>query len=339
MIPTGIGIRAVGGHLPARVLTNAELEQLVPTRDSWIRDNIGVEQRRVAAADEWSSDLGVAALRDACAAAGVDVGTIDLVICGTFTPDHMLPATALAILRKLGLTGVPGFDVNSGGCPGGVYALDVGAKYVASGDYRRVAVVVADVTTKTFDWAGDRSATVIFGDGAACYLLEPIRTPGRGLGRTILRADPSRYFTAYISREPRVDRGGQPTRSAFGDNFATLNGREVREFAYATVPDFTRELVKQAALDLGDVDLFVFHQANKHIIHGIMDRLGLPVQKTVTNVELCGNTSGAGLALALRDAVNAYRVAPGDLVALVTFGSGMAYGGTLIRWCGPDDFD
>src|SRR5438067_11152121 len=147
----GVGIRSIGRYLPERVVTNSELEGVYPTSDEWIRKNIGIEQRRYARAGEQTSDLGARALLDACAQAGIRPDSIDLVICGTYTPDNLIPPAAVKILRTLALRDLPGFDVNSGGCPGGVFALDVGAKFVASGAYRRVAVVLADVNTSLFD--------------------------------------------------------------------------------------------------------------------------------------------------------------------------------------------
>lgn len=332
----GIGIRAVGRALPDRVVTNAELEERLDTTDQWIRDNIGVRTRRLSAPEEGSGDLGARALLDACEQAGVDLATVDLVICGTYTPDNMIPANAVSIMRKAGLSGATGFDVNSGGCPGGVFALDVGAKYVASGEYQRVAVVLADVNSKAFD-PTDRTVGVIFGDGAACYLLE--RTlPGTGIGATVLRTDPERYHIAYVSREPRTAADGTPVKSHFGDNFAVMVGREVRDFAMEVMPAFVAELVQKEGATPDDVDLYLLHQANLHIIHAILDRLGQPATKTVTNVQRNGNTSGAGLALAMRDAVDEGRLRAGDRVVLAAFGAGMSYGGTVIRWCGPDDF-
>ncbi|HEX5594560.1 MAG TPA: ketoacyl-ACP synthase III [Micromonosporaceae bacterium] len=332
----GVGIRAIGGHLPERVVTNHDLEKLLDTTDEWITKHIGITTRRWSAPDEWTSDLGAAALIDACRRAGVGPDSVDLVICGTYTPDHMIPASAVAIMRKVGMRGVAGFDVNSGGCPGGTFALDVGAKYVASGAYHRVAVVLADVNTKAFD-PEDRTVGVIFGDGAACYLLEPT-VPGTGVGSALLRSDPDTYNTAYMKREQRTWPDGSPKRSAFGDNFSYMHGRSVRDFALDNIPSFVEELVKTNGLTLDDVDLIVFHQANYHLIHMMMDRLGLPADRTVTNVERVGNTSGAGVPLALLDAVDRGRLKPGDVVVLASFGSGMSHGGTVIRWAGNDDF-
>jgi 3-oxoacyl-[acyl-carrier-protein] synthase-3 len=331
-----VGIRAVGTYLPGRVVTNVELEELLTTRDDWIRENIGVETRRVAADDEWTSDLGANALLDACERAGVRPDEIDLVICGTYTPDNMAPPAAMLVIDKAGATGATGFDVNAGACPSSVFALDVGVKYVASGAFCRVAVVLADVNTKTLDWK-DVGPAVIFGDGAACYLLERC-APGRGVGPTLLRSDPTRYQSVWVKREERRFRDGRPRRSVFGDNFASLKGNDVREFAIGEVPGFVKELLGIAGVDLADVDLFALHQANLYIVRGIMDALGVPHDRTVTNVQKYGNTSGASVPLVLREALDVDRLKPGDRVVLAAFGSGLSMGAALVTWCGPEDF-
>ncbi|GLZ32256.1 3-oxoacyl-[acyl-carrier-protein] synthase 3 [Lentzea sp. NBRC 105346] len=328
-----VGIRAVGTYLPERVVTNLELEELLTTRDDWIRDNIGVETRRVAADDEWTSDLGAKALRDACEQAGVRTDEIDLVIVGTYTPDNMAPPVAMLVIEKAGVTGATGFDVNAGACPSSVFALDVGAKYVASGHYKRVAVVLADVNTKTLDWK-DVGPAVIFGDGAACYLLEEATTGG--IGPVLLRSDPTRYQSVWVKREERRFRDGRPRRSVFGDNFASLKGNDVREFAVGEVPGFIKELLGDK--DIADVDLFALHQANLYIVRGIMDGLGVAHDRTVTNVQKYGNTSGASVPLVLREAVETGKLKRGDTVVLAAFGSGLSMGAALVTWCGPEDF-
>jgi 3-oxoacyl-[acyl-carrier-protein] synthase-3 len=331
----GVGIKAIGVQIPEQVVTNADLEQRLETTDEWISSNIGIQTRHWSGPAEQTSDLGAAALLDACRQAGVSPHSIDLVICGTYTPDHMIPAAAVAIMGKAGMRDVPGFDVNSGGCPGGVFALDVGAKYVASGQYRRVAVVLADVTTKLFD-PEDRTVGVIFGDAGACYLLEPTK-PGVGVTSATMYSDPTTYETAFVKREQRYWPDGSPKQSAYGDNFCYMHGRSVRDYALDRIPDFTEKLVKNHGLALDDIDLFIFHQANYHLIHLMMERLGVPAEKTMTTVQRFGNTSGSGVPIALRAALEENRVSPGDNVVLVSFGAGMSHGGTLVRW--PDQHD
>ncbi|MGV9311870.1 3-oxoacyl-ACP synthase III family protein [Streptomyces sp. NPDC003691] len=333
---TGVGIRAIGRCLPDRVVTNAELAGRLPTSDSWIRERIGIAERRFAAPDEWSSDLGARALADACRVTGITTDQVDLVVCGTYTPDHLLPNTASAIMRKAGMRGTPGFDVNSGGCPGAVFALDVGAKYVASGAYPRVAVVLTDVGSKLFD-PEDRTVGVIFGDAAACYLLEPV-LPGRGIGEVLLRSEPEHYFSVYAAHEERVDALGRPKKSGYGDAFTTMRGPDIKAFVLGTVPEFLREFVAKAGLGLDDIDFFALHQANLHLVRGVLDALGQPYDKTLTNIERFGNTSGASVPLVLAEAVESGRLRPGQLALLGAFGGGLNYGAALVRWCGPGDF-
>lgn len=252
-------------------------------------------------------------------------------------PDHMLPNTAVAIMRQLGLTGIPGTDVNSGGYPTSVSALDMGVTYVSAGTYRRVAVVMADVSTKLFD-PTDRTVGVIFGDAAACYLLEPV-DKGLGVGTAVLRNDPSYYWTAWASRDIRLDGAGQRIRSGFSDNFMVMVGQEIREFVLGSIPNFLWEVVsKEEGVTLDEVDFYAIHQANWHLVRGVMDDLSQPHRKTLTNVERIGNTAGASVPLIPRQALDADRLHAGDLVLATAFGAGLNYGAVLIRWCGPDEF-
>ncbi|MBR7837615.1 ketoacyl-ACP synthase III [Actinospica durhamensis] len=334
--PYGVGVRSIGAGLPARVVTNAELEGPLRTTDAWITKRIGVRERRWAAEGEHTSHLGARALLDACDRAGISPETLDLVVCGTYTPDQMAPAAAVAVMRNLGLSGIPGFDVNSGGCAGGVFALDVGARYIAAGLYRRVAVVLADTNTRVLDPA-DRITQVIFGDGAACYLLEPT-VPGVGLGDALMRSEPGGYQIAGVRRESRTSEDGVARKTGYGENFAYMDGAGVWNFAVDNVPGFVEELVKAEDLALEDVDLVVFHQANARLIEELGRRLSLREDQMVCVVDKYGNTSGAGLALALREAQAQGRLNPGSVVALVAFGAGMSYGGSVIRWPDASDF-
>lgn len=334
--PLGVGIRTIGQYLPERVVTNADLEQMFETSDEWITKNIGIRSRRFAAEGDTSATMGAKALLDACNRSGIDPDSVDLVICGTLTPDVMTPATAVAVMRHAGLTQAVAFDVNSGGCAGSVVALDVAAKFVRSGAYRRVAVVLADTMTKVLD-PTDRMTAVLFGDAAACYLVEPT-VPASGIGTTVLRNDPDGFFSIYISRDPVTDAEGRAVQSGFGQNFARMVGRDVRKFVLENIPGFVHKLAKEEGLAPEDLDMLVLHQANRRIVEGIMDALQLPYDKTSINVDRLGNTSAAGAVLALREAVDAGRITPGDRVMLVSFGSGLTTGGVMMRWCGPEDF-
>jgi len=331
------GIREIGVHIPERVVTNQDLEQTLDTSDQWIQDNIGVRTRRYAEPDDWTSDLGARALLDACARAGVAPDSVDLVICGTYTPDRMLPSTAVTVMEKAGISGTPGFDVNSGGCPGSVFALEIGANFIASGAYRRVAVVLGDVSTKIFD-PQDRTVAVIFGDAAASYLLEPVVSGLPGLLPARLGSEPSGQSVGYVTREPRYDEEGERRQSGFGDNFTVMVGRGIRDFVLGTVPGLIEKTVTDAGLGLDDIDFFALHQANRHMVHTILDTLGQPRDKTLTNIQRIGNTSGASVPLVLRDALDEGRIGRGDQVVLAAFGAGLNYGALVTRWCGPEDF-
>ncbi|MEU6609279.1 ketoacyl-ACP synthase III [Streptomyces shenzhenensis] len=334
--PFGVGIRAIGQYLPEKVVTNADLEEMIDTNAAWITEKIGIQERRFASEGETTASMGAGALLDACRRADVDPDSIDLVICGTVTPDLMAPATAVAIMRRAGLSEAVAFDVNSGGCAGSVFALDVAVKYVRSGAYRRVAVVLADTVTKLLD-PTDRMTAVIFGDAAACYLVEPT-VPASGIRTVALRTEPGGYHSALVSRDPVVDAEGQQVHSDFGQNFIRIVGRDIRNFALENIPGFVRKLAEEENLTPADLDLIVLHQANRRIIEGIMDGLHLPHDRTVINVDRFGNTSAAGSVLALREAVDTGRIAAGDRVVLVSFGAGLSVGGALIRWSDPQEF-
>lgn len=331
-----VGIRTIGRCLPDRVVGNDEIASRLPTSSAWIEKKLGVRTRHISAPDEWSSDLGARALLDACGHIGLDPQALDLIICGTYTPDNMLPHTAAAIMARLGIDGTPGFDINSGGCPGAVFALDIGTKYVHSGEYTRVAVVLTDVSSKLFD-PEDRTVGAIFGDGAACYLLEP--TLGEpGIGSATLRTQSSGYWSACAERGPRVDARGERKTSGFGDNFMVMKGKDVWNFVAATIPDFMTEVLTKAGMTADEVDFFALHQANINLVYLVMDALGQPMSKTHTNVERLGNTAGASVPLVLREAADSGQLKPGDLAMLTAFGGGLNFGASLIRWCGPDDF-
>lgn len=331
----GVGIFSLGGYVPQQIVTNDELSQLVDTSDWWIKDNLGIHTRHVAADDEISSDLGLQALQEACRNASIDVSDIDLLVCGTYTPDHISPSLASAVLRKAGLEHVAGFDVHSGGCPGGVFALDVGAQYAQSGRYETVAIVLADVNSKILDWK-DRRTCVIMGDGAACYLLRPCRA-GTGIIRTSLQSHPEGYYSAYVpagGRELPVSTEVLANR----EQYFTMTGREVREFALTRVPQQIRELVEGSGIELDDIDLFITHQANQKLVHKIMEILDQPIEKTFTNCEKFGNTASASVPLAVWEAREQGHLRPGSLIVTAAFGAGLNYGATLMRWCEAGDF-
>ncbi|MFF9977471.1 3-oxoacyl-ACP synthase III family protein [Streptomyces erythrochromogenes] len=327
-----VGIRSIGVCVPENEVTNAQLVERFDTSDAWMRERLGIVSRRVAGPDELTSDLALGAFEDACKRAGVDPGSIDLLICCTSTPDHMIPAVATMILRKAQIHGVPGFDVNAGGCAGGLFGLDVGHKYVQSGQYDRVAVVVADTVAQLND-PDDRTQHAIFGDGAACYLLERC-SDSPGIGRTLLGTDPDRYYTALIERLPGE---GQLNRFS-GANVTRMDGRGVKDFALSVVPRLVEEVIASADVTLDDVKLIVTHQANPTLVRQLIELLDQPGDKAVIVADRLGNTSGSSVVIALAEAERTGRLSPGDAVLLLGFGAGMSYGGTVVHWCGSANF-
>ncbi|MET9384012.1 ketoacyl-ACP synthase III [Streptomyces sp. NPDC002928] len=327
-----VGIRSIGVCVPENEVTNAHLVERFDTTDAWMRERLGIFSRRIAGSDEFTSDLALGALEDACKRAGVEPAGIDLLICCTSTPDHMIPAVAALILRKAQIQGVPGFDVNAGGCAGGLFALDVGHKYMQSGQYDRVAVVVADTVAQLND-PDDRTQHAIFGDGAACYLLERC-SDSPGIGRTLLGTDPARYYTAFVER---LESEGQLNRFS-GPNVTRMDGKGVKDFALSVVPDFVDEVVEQAGVGLDDVRLIVTHQANPGLVRQLIGLLGQPSDKAVIVADKYGNTSGSSVVIALAEAERTGRLKPGDAVLLLGFGAGMSYGGTVVHWCGSENF-
>ncbi|WP_217208213.1 3-oxoacyl-ACP synthase III family protein [Streptomyces sp. AC550_RSS872] len=329
---TGVGIRSIGVCVPENEVTNTQLVERFDTTDAWMRERLGIFSRRVAGPDEFTSDLGLGAFEDACKRAGVDPASIDLLICCTSTPDHMIPAVAALILRKAQIQGVPGFDVNAGGCAGGLFGLDVGHKYMQSGQYERVAVVVADTVAQLND-PEDRTQHAIFGDGAACYLLERC-ADSPGIGRTLLGTDPEGYYTAFVER---LDGDGRLNRFS-GANVTRMDGRGVKDFALSVVPGFVSEVTALGGVTLDDVRLIVTHQANPRLVRELVTRLGQPADKTVIVADRFGNTSGSSVVIALAEAERTGRIGPGDAVLLLGFGAGMSYAGTVVHWCGSENF-
>lgn len=330
-----VGIMSIGYYVPERIVTNHEISKLVDTSDEWITEKIGVKERRIAAPKELASDMGTKAIEDACKKAGIDKEEIELVVCGTNTPDYVSPQTACLVMQKAGIHHAAGFDTRTGGCAGGVFHLDIGSQYIASGRYRTVAVVVPEVNSKFIDWE-DRTTCVFFGDGAVCYILRECKK-NTGIQHTILGNDPDNFYTAYVPAGGIAEPYSEYTLNE-KRGFVRMDGKAVWNFAHKHVPPLIHELANAIGCDLDDVDSFIFHQANRNIIENIMGIIGQPLEKTYINVDKYGNTGGASVPLAMQEAVSSGQIQSGDLVMAVAFGAGMSFGVSAIRWCDLDDF-
>jgi 3-oxoacyl-[acyl-carrier-protein] synthase III len=318
-------IRGVGAYLPKKVLSNHDLSRLVDTSDSWIRERTGIEQRHIAADDELTSDLGIAAARQALVRAGVDPVDVDLIVCATATPDRTFPATAVRIQAGLGVTKGAAFDVQAV-CSGFIYALAVADNFLRTGQFKRAIVIGTEVFSRILDWK-DRGTCVLFGDGAGAVVLEAQTQLGnrddRGILATRIRSDGRFEELLY------VDGGPGSTRTT---GHLRMNGREVFRHAVQKISSIMEETLVAAGYAPDEVDLYVPHQANRRILEGIAKRLEIPAEKVVITLAKHGNTSAASIPLALNQAFEDHLLKERRLVLMEAMGGGFTWGAALVRW-------
>lgn len=324
-------ITGIGKYAPDRIVTNDELAKTVDTSDEWIYSRTGIKERRFADSSQATSDLAVFAATDALAVAGRTPAQLDLILVATCTGDFgSFPATAAILQQRLGAKRAAAFDVTAV-CAGFAYALDVAVQYVETGRYRTVLVVGAEIMTRIVDFS-DRNTCVLFGDGAGAVVVERAETPEQGaiLG-SILGTDGAGAEHLNIpaggTRNPLTIDGLD-----MHQNCIYQNGREVYKFAVRIIGEAALQALQSVGLTSEDVSLFVPHQANIRIINAAAERMGLPIEKVMVNVERYGNTSAASVPLALCEAWETGRIASGDLVVTVGFGAGLTWGANVIRW-------
>jgi 3-oxoacyl-[acyl-carrier-protein] synthase-3 len=320
----------LGSVLPERVVTNAEFEKLVDTSDEWIRERTGIRERHIAAPGETTSDLAVEAARNALDAAGIAPEQLDLIVCATLTSDTPIPSAAVWVQRKLGI-GAPAFDVNAA-CAGFSYALSTGTAFIESGQAETVLVIGAEVLSSVMDYT-DRTTCILFGDGAGAVVLRPSESPG--VIGSVLGADGRAAEILIIPAGGSARPASHETVDARDHAIRMPNGREVFKRAVVEMTNACRELLEKSGYTPEDVDVLIPHQANARILIAVAERLGVPLEKAVVDVETVGNTSAASIPIALDRAWRAGRVKVGDLVLLTSFGAGLAWGANLIRWTGP----
>jgi 3-oxoacyl-[acyl-carrier-protein] synthase-3 len=314
-------IAGTGGYLPAKRLTNADLAQSVDTSDDWIVARTGIRARHIAADEETTSDLALAAARPALEAAGLAPVDVDLVVVATTTPDMIFPSTACILQEKLGAAGGPAFDVQAV-CSGFVYALALADRMVASGMARNALVVGAEIYSRILDWH-DRSTCVLFGDGAGAVVLVPSATPG--ILSSHLHADGS--HRRILEVPGRVSHG-----AIEGSPFLAMDGHAVFKFAVKVLADVAREALVANAMSAEAIDWLIPHQANIRIMDATAKKLGLPLAKVVSTVDRHGNTSAASIPLALDVAVRDGRIREGHHVMLAGVGGGFTWGSVFLRW-------
>ncbi len=318
-------VRGTGSYLPARIMTNAELEDLVTTSDAWIRQRTGIGARHIAADGEFTSDLATHAARAALDNAGMDAGDIDMIVLATATPDQTFPATAVTVQEKLGITHGFAFDMQAV-CSGFVFAMSNADALLHASHGKRALVIGAETFSRIIDW-NDRGTCVLFGDGAGAIVLEladdNADSDPRGLLASDLRAD-GRYRDKLY-----VDGGPSTTQTA---GHLRMDGREVFRQAVNLMSGVIDRTLEKAGYTAQDIDWFVPHQANRRIIEATARKFGWPDEKVVMTVENHGNTSAASIPLAVDVAVKDGRIKPGDLVLMEALGGGFTWGAVLVRW-------
>ena len=322
------GIIGVGMYAPEKVLTNAELAGTLNTTAEWIETMSGIRERHIAAPSQAASDLGLVAAQRALARAGVSPDEVDLIIVSTSTPDMQFPSTACIIQERLGIKNIPAFDLTAV-CSGFVYALTVGAQFIANEFSRTVLVIGTEAVSRVINWS-EKETCMLIGDGAGAVVLRQVPA-GYGVLSAKLGADGSganfMMVPAGGSRKPATAEVIEKKM-----NKIQMNGQEVFKFAMKKLPEVTEQALKLANLYTEDLKLIIPHQANRRIIEAAARRMDLPMEKFMVNVERYGNTSSATIPIALHEALETGRIEAGDLIALTGFGGGLTWGSLIMRW-------
>jgi len=324
-------ISALGCYVPPKVLTNYDLEKMVETSNEWILERTGISERHIAAPDVATSDMAFEAAREAIRQRGIPATDLDVILVSTVTPDMFFPSTACLVQHRLGAKGAWGFDLIAA-CSSFVYALTTGAHLVMAGTHRNVLVIGADTMSRIIDYR-DRATCVLFGDGAGAMLLEPVsdgesdvgfidflgEIDGSGGDFLKMPAGGSRLPASVETVEKRL-------------HYVHQEGQQVFKYAVRKMYEVCRDLLKRNQVTSAEVKLLVPHQANLRIITATAERLGIPPERVVINIDKYGNTTAATIPLATRDAIAQGRLKQGDLVLFAAVGAGFTVGASLWRW-------
>jgi 3-oxoacyl-[acyl-carrier-protein] synthase III len=316
-----VTITGLGCHVPERIMTNEDLREFIDTTDEWVVSRTGIRERRIAKPEEAMTDIALPACLRALEMAGVEASTVDLLVVATITPDMAFPSTAALLADQLGMPDAAAYDL-SAGCTGFMYAIAQAYAMLAAGLAQRALVVGGDVLSKILDWS-DRSTLVLFGDGAGAVMLEAaeqggflgfeLGADGAGGGSLWLPGSGSRLF-----EDP--------------ERFVKMNGREVFKFATRVMVSSAQAILAECGKTVDEIDVYVPHQANIRIINHAAEKLGIPEEKIVVNVDRYGNTSSGSIPLALADAADDGRLEPGKLVLMTGMGAGLTWGSALMEW-------
>jgi 3-oxoacyl-[acyl-carrier-protein] synthase III len=322
------GIIGMGHAYPSGVLTNADLEKIVETSDDWITSRTGIKQRHKARDDEYTSQFGSLAAKQAVERAGIDMSEIDIIVCATTTPDQIMPSTGALIQAQIGAVNAAGMDVFAA-CSGFLYGLTMVESMIRTGQIKYALVIGAEVLTKYVDYT-DRGTCVIFGDGAGAAVLGPVNS-GKGILATKIKSD-GRYEEQLYAPGGGTKLGTTHKTIDDGEHFFKMKGNELFKVAVRSMADISAEMLEKAGYTVDDVDLVVPHQANQRITDAVASRLGVPEEKVYSNIAEMGNTSSASIPIALDECIQSGKIKEGSLVLLTAFGGGVTWGGTVIRF-------
>jgi len=321
-------ISGVGSYVPSRIITNADLEEIVETTDEWITSRTGIKARRVAGADEFTSDLAAHAATRAMKKAGVKADQIDLIIVATITPDMPFPSTACLVQQKIGAHRAAAFDIEAA-CSGFIYALEIGQQFIMSRTYNTVLVIGAEKLSSIVDWT-DRNTCVLFGDGAGAAILQN-RPNSHGLLTACMGSDGQK--ADLLSMPGGGSRCPASTESvAAGLHYLRMDGKETFRNAVQAMNTAAQESLRRCELDISQIKCIIPHQANRRIIDAVSERLGARPDQVFVNLDKYGNTSAASVAIALDEAIEFRNIQRGDLILLVVFGAGLTWGAAVIEW-------
>jgi 3-oxoacyl-[acyl-carrier-protein] synthase-3 len=321
-------ILGTGRYTPERVVTNADLEKVVDTSDSWITERTGIRRRHIAADREVTSDMAAAAAKNALQAAGLNAADLDMIIVGTISGDTPMPSCAVNVQQKIGADEIPAFDI-SAACAGFLYGLTIADQFIATGAANCVLVIGVELLSRILNWE-DRATCVLFGDGAGAVILGPAKGDGRGILATRLFTDGSLAGALHIPgggcAEPITAEGITRKR-----NKVHMVGQDVFKVAVKNLTSASTTAMKASGLTSAELDWVVAHQANMRIITLVSDRLKFPLEKFVLNIEEYGNTSSASIPIALDEAVRDGRIRPGHNVLFCALGAGISWGSAVVR--------
>ena len=322
-------ITALGTYVPPRILTNKDLETMVDTTNEWILERTGIRERHLVDKGVAASDLAVEAVKNLLQSHPFDLQEVDMIVVGTVTPDMMYPSTACLVQNKLGIKHTWGYDV-SAGCSGFLYALNSGMQFIESGRYKKVLVIGSDVNSSMTDFT-DRAVCIIFGDGAGAVLLEPAEEGEDGIIDFVAQVEG--IGGQYLNMP-----GGGSLNPASHEtvdkkmHYIHQDGQQVFKYAVKKMSEMTERVLERNKLTGADVDCFIAHQANKRIIMATADRLKMPIEKVIINIDRYGNTTAGTIPLAMHTALQEGKLKKGSTVLLAAVGAGFTSGAALLRW-------